>query len=93
MGKLIYAANTGSAHTSRATTAWLAEHPGIEVLFTPKHASWVNPIESVFEILARQVLKHVWFTTTDECDRTVQAWARERSQTRRTVRSTWQAAA
>ncbi|WP_432571145.1 IS630 family transposase [Kineococcus sp. SYSU DK005] len=85
--------DNGSAHTSKATTAWLAEHPGIEVLFTPKHASWVNPIESVFGILARQVLKHGWFTTTDECDRAVQAWARERSQTRRPVRFTWQAAA
>lgn len=85
--------DNGPAHTSRATAAWLAEHPGIEVLFTPKHASWVNPIESVFGIVTRQVLHHGWFTTTAGCDQAVQDWAKDRNRTRRPVTFTWQIAA
>ena len=34
--------DNGPAHTSRHTTAWLAEHPGITVVYTPVHASWVG---------------------------------------------------
>lgn len=85
--------DNGPAHTSRATTAWLAEHPDIEVLFTPKHASWVNPIESVFGIVTRQVLKYGWFATADDCDQAVQDWAEDRNRTRRPVTFTWQLAA
>ncbi len=85
--------DNGPAHTSRATTAWLAEHPGIEVLLTPKHASWVNPIESVFGIVTRQVLGHGWFTNGDGCDQAVQDWVGERNRTHRPVRFTWQRAA
>ncbi len=85
--------DNGSAHTSRATTAWLAEHPGIDVLFTPKHASWVNPIESVFGIVTRQVLKHGWFGSGDDCDQAVQDWVSERNRAHRPVRFTWQPAA
>ncbi len=85
--------DNGSAHTSRATTAWLAEHPGIEVLLTPKHASWVNPIESVFGIVTRQVLKHGWFVTAEDCDQAVQDWVEERNRTHRPVSFTWQLAA
>jgi hypothetical protein len=49
--------DTGSAHTSRHATSWLAEQPGVTVVHTPIHAFWVNPIESVFGICARQVLR------------------------------------
>ncbi|WP_432502625.1 transposase [Kineococcus arenarius] len=85
--------DNGPAHTSPATTAWLAEHPGIEILLTPKHASWVNPIESVFGIVTRQVLEHDWFTTGDDCDQAVREWVQERTRTHRPVSFTWQLAA
>ncbi|WP_432536657.1 IS630 family transposase [Kineococcus arenarius] len=85
--------DNGPAHTSRVTTAWLAEHPGIEILLTPKHASWVNPIESVFGIVTRQVLKHGWFGTAEDCDQAVQDWIEERNRTHRPVSFTWQPAA
>jgi transposase len=79
-----------SAHTSRQTRAWLAGHPGIQVVLTPFHASWVNPIESCFGILARRVLKHGWFTGPGECDRVVQLWTAERNRQNRPVTFTWQ---
>ena len=36
--------DNGPAHTSRHTRAWRARHPFVRFVFTPKHASWVNPI-------------------------------------------------
>jgi transposase len=36
--------DNGSSHTSRATRAWLADHPRFSVTYTPKHASWLNMI-------------------------------------------------
>lgn len=48
----------GPAHASRQTRAWLVEHPGIHVVCTPFHDSWVDPIESSSGILAWQVLEH-----------------------------------
>ncbi len=82
--------DNGSAHTSYATRAWLAQHPGVSVVHTPPHASWVNPIESVFGILTRQVLHHGFFTDQPDCDAHVQAWVHERNTQLRPVRFTWQ---
>ncbi|WP_432537732.1 IS630 family transposase [Kineococcus arenarius] len=82
--------DNGSAHTSRHTTAWLAQHPGITVFHTPVHASWVNPIESVFGICARQLLRHGVFSGPDDCDDRVQAWVVDRNRVRRPVTFTWQ---
>ncbi|WP_432502623.1 IS630 family transposase [Kineococcus arenarius] len=84
--------DNGPAHTSHATRSWLTEHPGITVLLTPQHASWVNPVESVFGILTRQVLKHAAFTSAEECDERVQHWTRLRGQQPRPVTFTWQRA-
>jgi hypothetical protein len=81
--------DNGPAHTSRATRAWLAEHPGITVCHTPAHASWVNPIESVFGILARQVLRHGWFTNPDDVDDHVQEWTTQRNKHHHPVTFTW----
>lgn len=85
--------DNGPAHTSRHTRAWLDDHPGITVVYTPVHASWVNPIESIFGILARQVLKHGWFEDPADCDAHVQAWVTERNREHHPVRFTWQPAA
>lgn len=54
----------------------------------PGNASWRDLVEPVSGFLTRQVLEHGWFTTAQECDRTVHARARERSRTHRPVRST-----
>jgi transposase len=37
--------DNGSAHTAKATKAWLAAHPRWHVHGTPPHASWLNQIE------------------------------------------------
>lgn len=49
-----------SAHISKETMAYLAQHPGrFEYVHTPKHGSWLNLIESAFSKMARTFLRHI----------------------------------
>jgi len=56
-----------SAHTSKETRIYLDEHPGrFEFVFTPKHGSWLNMIESFFGKFARVCLRGIRVETKDE---------------------------
>ncbi len=46
--------------------AWLEEHPRWQMVFTPKHASWLNQVEIFFSILTRRLLKHGQFTNRED---------------------------
>lgn len=49
-----------SAHTSKETRRYLDQHPNrFEFVFTPKHGSWLNMIESFFGKFARVCLKGI----------------------------------
>ena len=58
--------DNGSSHVSKATRAWLAEHPRFVVHYTPKHASWLNQVELVFSILTRKLLKRGEFSSRED---------------------------
>ena len=55
-----------STHKTREVDAWLAEHPHWQLVFTPKHASWLNQVEIFFSILTRRLLKHGQFSDPDD---------------------------
>lgn len=56
-----------SAHISRETMAYLASRPGrFEYVYTPKHGSWLNLVESAFSKMARSFLRHIHVTSLDE---------------------------
>lgn len=56
-----------SAHTSKETRKYLDMHPGrFEFIFTPKHGSWLNIIESFFGKFSRVCLKGIRVKTKDE---------------------------
>ena len=56
-----------SAHISRETRAHLASVPNrFEFVFTPKHASWLNLVETFFSKVARTVLRGIRVTSKDE---------------------------
>lgn len=56
-----------SAHTSKETMNYLASRPGrFEFVFTPKHGSWLNLIESFFGKFARVCLKGIRVKSKDE---------------------------
>lgn len=58
--------DNGSSHTSKATKAWLADHPRFVVHHTPAHASWLNQVECFFSILTRKVLRRGEFSSRDD---------------------------
>ncbi len=51
-----------STHKTPNVQAWLDEHPRWQMVFTPKHASWLNQVEIFFSILTRRLLRHGQFT-------------------------------
>jgi transposase len=54
-------------HTSRETTAHLDSRPGrFDLVFTPKHGSWLNLIESFFGKMARTVLRGMRVSSKEE---------------------------
>lgn len=56
-----------SAHISKETRAFLATRPGrFDFVFTPKHGSWLNLIESFFGKLARTLLRGIRVNSKDE---------------------------
>ena len=57
-----------SAHISQETREWLAEQrPGrFNLVFTPKHGSWLNLVEGFFSKLTRSVLRHIRVASVQE---------------------------
>ena len=56
-----------SAHISRETRAFLASVPNrFEFVLTPKHASWLNLVETFFSKVARTVLRGIRVASTDQ---------------------------
>jgi transposase len=55
-----------STHTTPNVQTWLDQHPRWQMVFTPKHASWLNQVEIFFSLLTRRLLKHGQFTGPDD---------------------------
>ena len=56
-----------SAHISKETRAYLATVPNrFEFIFTPKHGSWLNLIESFFGKMAKTMLREIRVKSLDE---------------------------
>jgi len=56
-----------SAHISKETRAYLASEPNrFEFVFTPKHGSWLNLVETFFSKLARSMLRGIRVSGKDE---------------------------
>ena len=56
-----------SAHISKETQAYLSVHPQrFEFVFTPKHGSWLNIVETMFSKMARSMLRGIRVTSKQE---------------------------
>ena len=56
-----------SAHISKETQGWLSLHPNrFEFVFTPKHGSWLNIVETLFSKMARSMLRGIRVTSKQE---------------------------
>ena len=67
-----------SAHTSKETQKYLATKPGrFEFVFTPKHGSWLNLIESFFGKMAKQCLKGIRVNSKQELEERIYKYIEE----------------
>lgn len=49
-----------SAHISKETMQWLKQHANrFEFIFTPKHGSWLNIVETFFSKMTRSFLRYI----------------------------------
>jgi len=67
-----------SAHFSKETKAYLESVPGrFEFVFTPKHGSWLNVIESFFAKMTKQVLRHLRVKSKEELKERIELYLQE----------------
>lgn len=67
-----------SAHTSKETRAYLETVPNrFEFVFTPKHGSWLNVIESFFSKMTRSFLRHIRVKSIDELKERIELYLKE----------------
>jgi transposase len=67
-----------SAHISKQTRAYLASVPNrFEFIFTPKHGSWLNLIESFFGKLARTLLRGIRVSSKAELKARIELYLQE----------------
>jgi transposase len=67
-----------SAHISKETQRWLAGVPNrFEFVFTPKHGSWLNMIESFFGKMAKTMLRGIRVESKEELKRRIMLYLSE----------------
>ena len=67
-----------SAHISKETQNWLAGVPNrFEFVFTPKHGSWLNMIESFFGKMAKTMLRGIRVESKDELKERIMLYLKE----------------
>lgn len=47
-GPLVVIADNYSSHTAHLVSAWLLDHPRLQLLFLPKYCSHLNPVENIW---------------------------------------------
>jgi transposase len=67
-----------SAHVSKETRRFLAQYPNrFEFIFTPKHGSWLNLIESFFAKMAKSFLRGLRVQSKEELKTRILKWLDE----------------
>ena len=70
-----------SAHLSKETRAYLATRPNrFEFVFTPKHGSWLNLIETFFAKMAKVFLRGIRVSSKEELKRRLEQYLDEVNQ-------------
>lgn len=67
-----------SAHTSKETKAYLETMPNrFEFVFTPKHGSWLNVIETFFSKMTRSFLRGIRVASKEELKERIELYLKE----------------
>jgi transposase len=54
-GPIILIVDNFSSHTAHAVSAWLAEHPRLQLYYLPKYCSHLNPVEQIWLRLKNKI--------------------------------------
>jgi hypothetical protein len=65
-GQIVIITDNLSSHYSKATRAWLEDHPGIRHAFIPRSACWLNVQEGWWRIFRKTALAGQTFVDPDE---------------------------
>jgi len=67
-----------SAHISKETMQWLKQHVNrFEFIFTPKHGSWLNIIETFFSKMTRSFLRYVRVKSKQELKERIEQYLQQ----------------
>jgi transposase len=76
-GKEIHViADNLSAHKTKHVQAFLAEHPAVQLHFTPTYSSWLNQVENWFSKISRDVIARGVFTSVGDLSRKLMRYIR-----------------
>ena len=76
-GKEIHViADNLSAHKTKHVRAFLAEHPAVQLHFTPTYSSWLNQVENWFSKVSRDVIARGVFTSVGDLSRKLMRYIR-----------------
>ena len=70
-GPIVIITDNISTRTGADAKAWLAKHPRVRFVFTPKHGSWLNQVEIWFSILTSKALRYRSFNDIRALDRAI----------------------
>lgn len=77
-GKAIHViADNLSAHKTKHVDAFLAEHPNVQLHFTPTYSSWLNQVELWFAKIERDVIARGVFTSVSDLKRKLMRYIRQ----------------
>ena len=62
------------AHTAKLVAAWLETHPRMTILYLPKYASHLNPIERIWGVMKGKVVANYCYPTLAALRRAVQKY-------------------
>jgi transposase len=78
--RVFWIVDNGSSHRGdRAAEELRARYPRMVIVHTPTYASWLNQIEIYFSIIQRKVLKPNDYTSLEELEHALRAFARRYS--------------
>lgn len=65
-----------SSHKTALVQAFLAEHPNVQIHYTPTYSSWLNQVENWFARIQRDVISRGIFTSLKDLDKKLMRYIR-----------------
>jgi transposase len=78
-----------STHKTQAVRAFLAQHPRVQLHFTPTYSSWLNQVELWFAQIERDIIARGIFTSVADLKRKIMKYIRHYNKVPKPIRWTY----